>query len=56
MHNTNISGKQSYVLCKHMYNLFWLVLHADEDEGEFIHKNLWNPTTLHILFRRDHAN
>lgn len=37
MHNSNIGGKQPYGPCNHMYNLFWLVLHVDEEENVFIH-------------------
>lgn len=31
VHNPSIGARQPYVPCKHMYNLFLLVLHADEE-------------------------
>ena len=40
MRNSSIDGRQSYIQCKHMYNLILLVLRADEEDNEFIYTSL----------------
>ena len=53
MHNSSICGRQPYVSCKHMYNLFLLVLHADEEDDDFIHNSTQSHTSLEKLLLHD---
>lgn len=53
MHNSSFGGIQLYVPCKPACNLFLLVLHADEEDDEFIHNNAWNLVALEKFVSHD---
>ena len=53
MHNFNVGDRQPCIPCKHMLNLFMLVLHVDEEDDEFIHNSTWSPASLEKLLSHD---